>query len=142
MPKAFTKSAFSHEDDWREANGKTNLITFTVLIWGNSFFLQNSITVSTVFEFLSNNLPRVRFCLVILQNNLADVFQRFPSNANADLNLSFFIIIILYCIILFIYLFFLCIYRLPLFQLSPQTINVFAWSFYFQFSKGRMPQDP
>ena len=73
----------------------------------------------------------MRFCLVILQNNLADVFQRFPSNANADLNLSFFIIIILYCIILFIYLFFLCIYRYFNFLLKRLTssLDLFIFSF-------------
>ena len=78
-------------------------------------FTSNSITESTGFKFFSNNIPRVRFCSVILENkNVADVFQRFPLNANANLN-SNFSFLFFYCIFLIIYFFFSCIYRLPLF---------------------------
>ena len=102
------------------------------MIWKNSFFLQNSITVSTVFEFLSNNLPLVRFCLVILQNNLADVFQRFSSNANADLNLSFYYYyFVLYISILltsFSYVFIDCHYFNFLLKRLTSSLDLFIFS--------------
>ena len=105
-------------------------------------FTSNSITESTGFTFFSNNIPRVRFCSVILENkNVADVFQRFPLNANANLN-SNFSFLFFYCIFLIIYFFFRVFIDCHYFNLLLKRFTSWLDFFHFQFSKGGKASRP
>ena len=109
----------------------------------NSFCLclKNSFTIFTGFEFLTNNFPRLRLCLVIFQNkNVADVFQRFPSNANANLTYNFYFLFFIVYFYLFTYFSFIFIdcHRFN-FRLKRFTSGIDL--FIFSFPRVKMAQD-